>query len=144
VEPGDYQAKAHSLQWMTNEFKGERTTRLEVEFHTADKRSISWRCSFGSAKAVDFAKKQLRVAGWKGDDVTRIRSASDIPDEVTIRIKMGEYNGKPQLRISIVTPFDASPATPDDMKRLASKISGVPEAPASAFTDDPAADDTPF
>jgi hypothetical protein len=137
VEPGEYKAKAHSVTWLTSEYQGTRSTHLEVEFRTQDKRAITWRCSFSTEKAIEFARKQLAEAGWKDPDATKIKRPEDLPNVVTIVIKQGEYKGKPQLRISIKTPFDASPATANDLRSLSAKLTGTTDKPRGAFVDDP-------
>jgi hypothetical protein len=94
-----------------------------------------------SAAAAEYTLKNLRICGWKSDDIRELDTVGD--DEVQLNIQEDTYNGNTALKVKFINPltmaskFTVEPSQADALaarlKALAAATRGdTPAAPAVA------------
>jgi len=106
-----------------------------------DEQLVEWR-GWLTEKAMDRTIESLRLMGWWGDDLYRLKDEGALRNEVTIDIRQEEFNGKTTARVAFINEKPADPEAIEKKKQdLARRFKAAAQKTKPAAPPD---DDLPF
>ena len=102
IDPGDYRAKSIGAELGKSSKKG--TDQITIRFSLLDfpQQTIDYRGYFSEA-AFDITMRQLRAAGFKGDNLADLSSlAEEVSPEVVLVVEHEDYQGKTYARVKFI------------------------------------------
>lgn len=132
IVPGSYSARPTKDHGLAETKNG--ALRYEITFELlADGKPTGTTCKYSSGFEGEWEERTievLRTCGWTGTDIEKVGA---LTNEVNVKIKNREYNGRLYDEVQFVNPLRRAPAASkvtDFAAKLKAKLGGGEPAPA--------------